>query len=346
MISRSGDEPFPPTPTPREERLQLVLRELERRFGPWIVYRLKDARPRTSTPAISSGSLALDLITGIGGFPRGRISELVGPPSSGKSTLTFHLLANAQRQRGFVTFIDTAHRASFEQMHRCGVDLHDLFLVVPESIPEALDVAALLIESGGLDALVVGPLADLIGYSLPRGQEAARRLARLNAAMSGSPTALVFLTDLARLSPPSWERALRHFASLRIAATPVRPLLHPSGDITGLRIRLETMKNKLAPAGRQAEIDLLRERGVHAAAELIDLGLAHALLSEHPLGICYGQRLLGRGRGRAIAALEQDPALAAELRTRIFEALRSAPERWSGILKPTRDPAQGTEIKR
>ena len=305
-------------PSSREERLRIVLHELERRFGPWIVYRLKDARPSVGDLAISSGSLSLDLATGIDGFPRGRITELIGPTSSGKSVLAFHLLANAQRQQGFVTFVDAAHRASFEQMRRCGVNLADLFLVVPESAREALDVAALLAESGGLDALVIGPLTDLIGRSLQAGQKTAEKLARLNAIMHGSPTAVVFLTDegfrssIVQASIPM-SRALRHFASLRIKVSPLRPLLHPSGDVFGLRIRAETIKNKLAPARRQVELDVLRERGIHHEAELVDLGLERAILKDGPLGICFDHYLLGRGRTRAIAALEQDPSLARKI---------------------------------
>lgn len=325
-----------PSSSDRDARLQTVLRELERRFGPWIVYRLRDARPlvRSDGTAISSGSLGLDHAIGVGGFPRGRIAELIGPPSSGKSLLSYHLLANAQRQGGFVAFVDSAHRADFEQMARCGVDLDDLFLVVPESVVEAIDVAALLVESGGLDALVIGPLAELIGPSLPKARLAAARLARLNAVMASAPPAVVFLTDRGPRPPlPPWGRALRHFASLRIQLTPWKPLVHPSGDILGLRVRAEAIKNRLAPAERQTELDLRRDRGIHREAELIDLGITTAVLVDRPLGLCFDAELLGRGRARAIAHLENDPAVADALAWRITAALaaRDLPE---GTLPP------------
>jgi recombination protein RecA len=326
----------------REARLQAVLRELERRFGPWIVYRLRDARPspRPNGTAIPSGSLGLDHAIGVGGFPRGRIVELIGPPTSGKSLLSYHLLANAQRRGGFVTFVDSAHRADFEQMARCGVDLADLFLVVPESIVEAIEVAALLVESGGLDALAIGPLADLIGSSLPKARLAANRLARLNAVMASSPTVVAFLTDrmadhstdclpdhgprsASRAPLPPWGRALRHFASLRIQLTPLKPLAHPSGDVVGLRVRAEAIKNRLAAAERRVELDLRRDRGIHREAELIDLGLATAVLVDRPLGLCFDAHLLGRGRARAIATLENDPALAHDIERRIAASLAS-----------------------
>ena len=314
----------------RNDRLHLALQELERRFGPWIVYRIKDARPTVSgsrghSQAISSGALSLDLATGIGGFPRGRISEVMGPPGSGKSVLTFHLMANAQRERGFVTFIDAAHRADFEQMARCGVDLADLFLVVPENVREALEVATLLIESAGLDALVIGPLTDLISGSHRATWEATEKLGRLNLALSASATAVAFLTDdVAHPSTGPYTRSLRHTASLRLRVTPRFPLVHPSGDIGGLRVRVETVKNRLAPAQRQTELDLRRDRGIHPEADLIDLGMARGIFEQRLSGLCFGRHVLGRGRARAIATLEHDPSLARALREHLI-ALPPAP---------------------
>jgi recombination protein RecA len=322
----------PPSPSAatasREAQLQSVLRALERRFGPWVVYRLKDARQTVAdrwagpaiptdapvgvrpSPAISTGALSLDLATGLGGFPRGRIVELFGPASSGKSILAFHLLANAQRQHGFVTFVDAAHQASFEQMARCGVNLADLFLIVPETASEALDATALLVESGGLDALVLGPLADLLGTPGTTGSAAAEQLARLNAGLRDSPTVVAFLTDQPiRAAAGSFARALRHFATLRCQVTPLRPLLHPSGDVLGLRIRVDVTKNRLAPASRATELDLRRDRGIHPEADLVDLGLRRGLLVERAFGLCFGPAILGRGRARAIAALERDADL-------------------------------------
>lgn len=204
-------------------------------------------------------------------------------------------------------------------MARCGVDLADLFVVVPDGVGEALDVASLLVESGGLDALAIGPLVELIGSVPARRPLAAQKVARLNAAMHASPTAVAFISE--RSGQPAsipLGRALRHFATLRLQLTPLRPLIHPSGDFLGPRVRVETIKNKLAPAQRQVELDLRRDRGVHREAELVDLGLAGALLEDHPLGICFEQRVLGRGRARAIAALENDPTLAQEIHDRIL----------------------------
>jgi recombination protein RecA len=305
------------------ERLPAAVRELERRFGPWIVYRLKEARPRLGEHAIPTGALSLDLATGVGGYPRGRMTEVSGPRSSGKSILASHLLANAQQQHGFVALIDSTHQANIEQLARCGVDLPDLFLVVPQRIREAIDIAALLIDSGGLDALVIGPLGELIGDSRRAGREAAEGLARLNTALRLSPTVALFLTERDRRPAAiPLSRALRHFATLRVLLTPLRPLLHPSGDLLGLRVRAEIAKNKLAAAPRQSELDLRRDRGVHREADLIDLGLATGVLSACAIGICFGRTVLGRGRARAIAALESDPELARAVQDEICRVRR------------------------
>lgn len=316
MSTRSRPVPFPDSPagpTPHE-RLQAVLRELERRFGSWIVYRLKDARPTLQQRAIPTGALSLDLALGVGSYPRGRITEITGPASSGKSILAFHLLATAQRQGGFVALVDAAHRASFEQMRRCGVDLPDLFLVVPETTHETFEIATLLVESGGLDALVIDGVADLVGDTVTAGRLAARGLSHLSAIMHGAPTVVVMLTR-PRLPPAAIPlgRTLRHAASIRLAVTPLRPLLHPSGDVLGLRVGVTAVKNKLAQAERHTELDLRRDRGIHATADLIDLGRARGVLAESSLGLCFDGQVLGHGRTRAIAALDDDPVLAQSL---------------------------------
>src|SRR5262249_42850687 len=137
---------------------------------------------------------------------------------------------------------------------------------------------------------------------------AARRVAQLNAAMRQSPTAVTFLTDNPiPFTAVSFGRAIRHFASLRLQVTPRFPLLHPSGDVAGLRVRVEVVKNRLAPARRRTELDVRLDRGIHPEADLVQLGLATRVLEERPSGICFGNQFLGRGRTRAIAALEREP---------------------------------------
>lgn len=214
----------------RRDLLDEILREIERRFGPWALYRLSQARPKLGKPTISTGSLTLDLATGIGGIPRGRITELAGPPSSGKRTLAAHILANAQTEHGFAAYIDAAHAFDAERLVRCGVDLPDLLLAIPESMAEALTMIDLLVRSGGLDAVILDALpgADYLRSASSRTPFPlllAQGLRRINAGLRNAPTAVVLVSEQA--SHHTDSRALRHAATLRIALRPAVPLRHP-----------------------------------------------------------------------------------------------------------------------
>jgi recombination protein RecA len=303
----------------RATRLEQALEALRRRFGEWIIYRLREARPAVGALAVSTGSLGLDLATGIGGVPRGRLTELCGPPTSGKSTLAFHVLANAQRERGFVALVDAGHTADLGQLRRCGVDLEDLLLAVPESAREALDIACLLAASEGLDALVIaganalvlGPFGDRRAFALGLG--------RLVVELADNATALVVVVDQDgawRAAGGSAARALAHAATLRIVCRPLGLVTHASGEVLGVRLRAEVAKNRLAAAQRAAEVEVRRDGGVHAATELFTLGLADGLVRSGPdaLGYCFGDTWLGRGRQAAVRALDAEPELRAALR--------------------------------
>ena len=316
MIECSGE--------PRAVRIERVLAALRERFGDWIIYRLRDARPGLAERAISTGSLGLDRATGRGGVPRGRLTEFFGPATSGKSTLASHVLANAQRQRGFVALIDAGHAADFARLQRCGVDLADLLLAVPESAREALDIAGLLVASEGLDALVIGAASSLVLGPLGDPGAFGLGLRRLLAELAHAPTAVLAVVH----DDPPWRlagrnaaRALAHAATLRVAFRPVSLIAHPSGEVLGLRLRAEVIKNKLAPPHGVAEFEIWRDRGVHGAAELFALGLQDGLIGEHPgsLGYWLGDTWLGRRRQAAIDALESDPALAAAVRAALLE---------------------------
>ena len=308
----------------RAARIERVLATLRERFGDWIIYRLRDARPRLGEPAISTGSLGLDRATGLGGVPRGRLSEFFGPATSGKSTLAFQVLANAQRQQGFVALIDAGHAADFARLQRCGVNLADLLLVVPESAREALDIAGLLVASEGLDALVISAASSLVLGPLGEPRAFGMGLRRLLAELAHAPTALVALVH----DDPPWRlagrnaaRALAHAATLRVAFTPVSLIAHPSGEVPGLRLRAEVVKNKLAPPHGVTELEVWRDRGVHAAAELFALGLRDGLIGERPgsFGYWFGDAWLGRRRQAAIDALGADPALAETIRGALLQ---------------------------
>lgn len=301
----------------RAERLERALEALRERFGPWIVYRLAEARPATGQKAVSTGTLGLDRATGVGGVPRGRITELAGPPTSGKGTLAAHVLANAQHHGGFAALIDADHSADLDRLRTCGVDLADLLLAVPRTAREALDIACLLAASGGLDALVLSSANSLAGGPLGAPRTLMAGVQRLVVELFGSPTAAVFLvhTDSSWRSARNPARALAHAATLRITCSPLDLVTHASGEVLGLRLRAEVAKNKLAPPYRAAEFEIRRDRGVHAAAEAFDLGLEEGIIVTGPgtLGYQFGDVWLGRGRGPAVRALDADPTLLSQL---------------------------------
>jgi recombination protein RecA len=315
----------PVDPAEREARIEAVLQEIARRFGPHVAYRLAERRPVIGEQALSTGALSLDLAMRIGGVPRRRITEVTGPASSGKHTLACHVLAAAQRDGGCILYIDAAHRADFALMAACGVDCSGLFLAVPGRLAEVFEAACMMLESGGLDALVIDALDGLAGHARPAARAAARGLARLAAIVPAAPTAVLFVTEepgSAALAP--FRRALRHTAALRIALAPLQLLVHPSGDIAGLRVRATVVKNRLGPWPRTAVFDLRRGRGVDRAGDLLTLGCACGVVRQETLGLCFGTRYLGRGRAQAIEALESEPALARALEHAVRQRL-SAP---------------------
>ncbi len=307
----------------RAARLEQVLEALRRRFGEWVIYRLREARPVVGARAVSTGSLGPDRATGMGGAPRGRLAELCGPPTSGKSTLAFHALANAQRERGFVALIDAGHGADLGQLRRCGVDLADLLLAVPESAREALDIACLLVASEGLDALVIADANALVLGPFGDRRAFATGLGGLVIELARTRTAVVVVMhhDAAwRTAGREPSRLLAHAAALRIACRPLGLVTHTSGEVLGLRLWAEVVKNKLAPPHRAAEIEVRRDGGVHGTAELFALGLAEGLVRVGPgsVGYCFGDRWLGRGREGALRALDADPALPIALRAALL----------------------------
>lgn len=321
----------------RESRLEEVIRELERRFGPGIVYRLAQARPKIGEISIPTGSLALDHATGIGGVPRGRITEILGTDSSGKTSLAYSIIANAQDKGGLAVLIDVEQSADAESMELCGVNLADLIVAVPASVEEALEMVEILVRSGALDALVVSSMSGL--FSLQQSALGVSRLIskgldRINPFLKGSPTALVFTNCADRrrdeehgnysLAPARSVPSLPFYASLRMELTPMAPILRSAGDVGGIRVRVRIIKNKLSSLLREVELSVLENKGIDREAELFELACACGLIQKLPLGFAFPEerRLLGKGREKSIAFLERDRDVAERLAYRIREVMR------------------------
>lgn len=330
--------PPPRTTLVRERAIARSLRLIEERFGPAVVRRLGVPRPGRERPVAPSGSLALDRATGIGGLPRGGVTEICGPESSGKTTLLYAALAAAQRDGGLAALVDTEGSADAEALLGCGVALADLLLVRPASAPDALLLLAILARCGGIDTLGLSSVAAL--RDLPPGTvrgafhgdlaapDAARLLARglrvLTVALADSPTAVVLTNDLL---PPFADglsaggRALRHHALLRIGVVPLARLPDAAGGTRGLHVALTILKSKAAAPGGRAEVDLLLGSGLDWPGELLRLGLATGVLAREPTGLCFGATAFGRGEEAARRLLADDDRLTAALRAAVVAAL-------------------------
>lgn len=326
--------------TTRERRIARALGAIERRFGPAVARRLRAGAPSTDSPPVPSGSLGLDLATGAGGFPRGRLTELLGVETSGKTSLLFGAIAATQRQGGLVALVDAEDSADPEALAACGVDLRELLVVRPDSAADALAILTILARCGGPDLLALASLAALRDYPIgtgpavrgaaptePRPYELARLVSRwlrsLMAVLPGEATAVVVTNEW--LPHVSGHRtpgglALRHYAALRVAVEPLARLPEGADGADGLRVGLTVIKSKVGAPGGRAEVDLRAGSGIDGTGELLALGLATGLIARGPLGWSFGAESLGRGNGAARRLLAADPALAGALAAAIVAA--------------------------
>jgi recombination protein RecA len=302
-----------PATTDRQSRLFDALRELERRFGPDVVYRLSQARPKLGERSVSSGSIGIDHITGIGGFPRGRPATIDGPESSGKTTLAYHLIANAQRDSGMAALIDVEQVVDPALLVSVGANLDDLVLGMPADPLEALEQADILARSATLDAIVVLGLGGYVQHRVV--SDASRRIAL---SIAVTPTALAYVGFGQRIPPATLH------ASLSLALRPVGLLARQGGEVIGMTVRTEVTASRLGPPGLVATIDIIDGRGISRAAELLRLGVQSEVIAQTSQGLIFADVLLGRGRSSALERIGLDDALARSLEAAVRASLDAA----------------------
>ncbi|MCM8748023.1 DNA recombination/repair protein RecA [Thermomicrobiaceae bacterium CFH 74404] len=289
----------PRTLAERQAALDALRRELAARFGAHVLLRWEQAQPQRAARALPTGSLALDLASGIGGLPRGRLSELAGPPYAGKRTLAAHAVAQAQRGRGWAAYLDGAQSLDPDRWRALGVDLADLLWALPRSLPEALAMAQLLLRTRALDLIVLDLRPGWAGRLLARGVRRLRPLARR------APTALLVVRDLL----PSEPDAGLGGAALRLRLVPDEELWLGSAR-AGLRVRpLVQARGQAEPVAVPVALELDERAGLRRAAELFDLACWLGVVVRHPLGFLGAGTVLGRSRSAALARLEAEPAL-------------------------------------
>jgi recombination protein RecA len=330
--------------------LETALGQIERQFGKGAVMRLGE-RPRIRVNVISTGSVGLDAALGVGGVPRGRVTEIYGPEASGKTTLALHIIANAQKSGGLAAFIDAEHALDPEYTERLGVVLDELLISQPDFGEQGLEIAETLIRSGSVDVIVVDSVAALVprmelegdmgeaqvGLQARLMSQALRKLAGI---VSKSNTSLVFINQVREKigvmfgnpETTSGGRALKFYSSVRIDIR--RTSTIKQGDqVIGSRTRARVVKNKVAAPFRQAEFDILYGEGISETGELLDLGVEHRVVQKSGSWYSYGETRLGQGREAARTFLGEGGDVASEIRARVREAV--------GLHPPTSDEGEG-----
>jgi recombination protein RecA len=314
----------------RGRAVDAAILQIEKQFGRGAIMRLGD-RVAQNVPAVSTGSVALDLALGVGGVPRGRITEIYGPESSGKTTLCYHVAANAQRAGGVVAFIDAEHALDPGYAKNVGVDVDELLVSQPDTGEQALEIAETLIRSGGVDVVIVDSVAALVPRAEIEGDMGdafvglqarlmSQALRKLTGAINRSQTALIFTNQLREKigvmfgSPETTPggKALKFYASVRMDIRRIETL-KTGTDAIGSRTRVKVVKNKVASPFRVAEFDIMYNEGISVEGGLLDVGTAAGILSKTGAWFNYGDVRLGQGRENSREFLRQNPEIASKI---------------------------------
>jgi recombination protein RecA len=328
----------------KAEALTGALGQIDKQFGKGSIMRMGDEDAVMKVSAIPSGSLALDLALGIGGMPRGRIVEIYGPESSGKTTMVYHVLAEAQKLGGTVAFIDAEHAMDPVYAKNIGVDIDNLLVSQPDYGEQALEIADMLVRSGAVDVIAVDSVAALTPRAELEGQMGdttvglqARMMSQAMRKLAGNlnrTNTLCLFTNQIRekvgvmFGSPETQpggRALKFFASQRLDIRRIETL-KDGQEAIGNRVRVKVVKNKVAPPFRQAEFDIEFGKGVSKAGSLIDLGIDHNVVGKSGSFFSYGDTRLGQGRNNAKNFLDENPDIAQAIQNEIYRAVGIDPE--------------------
>ena len=322
----------------RKQALDLTLEQITKAHGKGAIMRL-GANTNMDIPSISTGSLSLDMAIGIGGVPRGRITEIYGPESSGKTTLSLTVAANAQKQGGVVAFIDAEHALDPAYARKLGVDLDALLVSQPDSGEQALEIVELLVSSNAVDVIVVDSVAALVPRAELEGNMGdshvglqarlmSQAMRKLTGVVHRTRTALIFINQLREKigvmfgSPEtaSGGRALKFYSSLRLDIRRIAQIKNNDGAI-GSRCRVKVVKNKVAPPFRKAEFDILFARGISWFGDVLDLAVEHKVVRKAGAWYSFGETRIGQGRDRTVDFLEANPDIANEIEQALFAIL-------------------------
>jgi recombination protein RecA len=341
----------------RNKAIEIALGQIEKQFGKGTVMRLGDTKVE-DVPAISTSSLSLDAAIGVGGLPRGRVTEIFGPEAGGKTTLALHVVAEAQRQGGVAAYIDAEHALDAGYAEKLGVRVDDLLVSQPDNGEQALEIAEALVRSGGIDAVVVDSVAALVpraelegemGDSLPglQARLMSQALRKLAGSVYRSKTTLIFINQVREKigvlfgSPETTTggRALKFYASVRLDIRRIGSI-KDGEEIVGSRTKVKVVKNKVAPPFKEAEFDILYGQGISREGELIDLGVEHKILDKSGAWYAYQSERLGQGRENSRLFLREHPDIALKIENQLREKFELPPRRDGGVVQEAEAEAE------
>ncbi len=326
----------------KKKALQLVLDKMDKAYGKGTVMRMGDDAVTEDIGAIPSGSLGLDLALGIGGYPRGRVVEIYGPESSGKTTLTLHAIAEAQKAGGIAAFIDAEHAFDRTYAANLGIDVENLIISQPDNGEQALEIADNLIRSGAIDIIVIDSVAALTPKAEIEGEMGDSRmglqarlmsqaLRKLTGTISKTKCTAIFINQLREKigvmfgnpETTTGGNALKFYASVRLDIRRVSQI-KVGDEAMGNHVRVRVVKNKVAPPFRQAEFDIMFGQGISKVGEILDIGVEKEIVKKSGSWYSYGDTRLGQGRDTVKELLLDNPELAEEIENKITEAVKGA----------------------
>jgi len=320
----------------RKKALSAALGQIEKQFGKGSVMRLGDASAAMyDIEAVSTGSIGLDIALGIGGLPRGRVVEIYGPESSGKTTLCLHVVANAQRAGGTAAFIDAEHALDTEYATKLGVDVEKLLVSQPDTGEQALEICEILVRSGAVDIIVIDSVAALVPKAEIEGEMGeshmglqarlmSQALRKLTGAIARSKVSLVFINQLREKigvmfgnpETTTGGKALKFYASVRLDIRRIGPVKEKE-EVVGSHVRVKVVKNKVAPPFKQAEFDIMYAEGISHSSLLVDIGSENGIIDKSGAWYSYNGQRIGQGRENAKMFLKDNPSVMAEIEEKV-----------------------------
>ncbi|HTD61806.1 MAG TPA: recombinase RecA [Gemmatimonadaceae bacterium] len=319
----------------RKKALNLAIAQIEKNCGKGSIMRMGPDAPRIRVEAVSTGAINLDAAIGVGGIPRGRITEIYGPESSGKTTLCLHVVANAQRGGGVAAYIDAEHALDTEYAKKLGVDIENLLISQPDTGEQALEICEILVRSGAVDVIVIDSVAALVPKAEIEGDMGdshmglqarlmSQALRKLTGAIARSKCSVIFINQLREKigvmfgnpETTTGGKALKFYASVRLDIRRIGPVKEKE-DVIGSHVRVKVVKNKVAPPFKQAEFDIMYAEGISHTSLLVDIGAESGIIEKSGAWYSYGSQRIGQGRENAKMFLKDNPTLMAEIEEKV-----------------------------